>query len=172
MKDFPMKSLGAIEVKQPFPFEALPRVWRWIATFRGRICDDFAPQTEDDFILHMVSKWNTQKSWAVYADQELGGLITFERISPWLGTAHIILKPDFKGKGIAVQACKMALAEMFAEGIGKLGFYPLAGNKALGSLIVSLGAKRECKLKAHTLCNGKPADSWVYGLTAQDFKEQ
>ena len=161
-----------LKVESPFPFESLPRIWRWIEQFKGQVLDDFAPQTEDEFILYMVSKWDTQKSWAVYADNELGGLIRFEKVSPWLGTAHIVMKPDFQGKGLAVKACRIAVTQMFESGIGKLGFYPLADNFALGSLVVSLGAKREGKLKAHTLCNGKPTDSWVYGLTAQDFKEQ
>jgi hypothetical protein len=52
-----------------------------------------------------VSGWSEitghrQKTWAVYGDGELGGLITFERLSPWLGTAYCLFQPDFQGKGI------------------------------------------------------------------------
>lgn len=159
-----------IAVTSPFPFEALPRIWSWIAGFREKISDDFSPQSLEDFVSAMAAKWDRQKSWAVSADGELGGLITFERLTPWLGTAHLILKPDFQGRGIAVKACRLAVAEMFAEGIGKLAFYPLAGNLAIGSLLIHLGSTREGKLIGHTLSGGKPADMWVYGLSKENFE--
>ena len=161
-----------IRVCSPFPFEALPRIWRWIEPFRAKVSDDFSPQTLEAFVSSMASKWDQGKSWAVYGDDELGGLITFERLSPWLGTAHLILKPDFQGRGIAVKACRLAVAEMFAEGVGKLAFFPLAGNLAIGSLLINLGAEREGKMVGHTLCGGKPADMWIYGLSKVEFEEK
>lgn len=119
----------------------------------------------------MAQKWPGQKSWAIYGDGELGGLITFERLSPWLGTAHIVCKPEMQGKGLAVKAARLAVSQMFALGIGKLAFYPLAGNLAIGSLLVNIGAKREGKLEAHTLCGGVPTDVWIYGLSKGAFED-
>jgi RimJ/RimL family protein N-acetyltransferase len=159
-----------VEVRKPFPFEALPRIWRWIEPFRSKVSDDFAPQTLQDFLSSMAAKWDHQASWAVCVEGEIGGLITFERLTPWLGTAHLVLKPDFQGRGIAVKACRTAVAEMFADGVGKLAFYPLAGNLAIGSLLINIGAKREGRLAAHTLCGGKPTDVLLYGLTKGDFE--
>ena len=159
-----------VAVTSPFPFEALPRIWRWIETFKHKVSDDFGPQTLQDFVSFAAAKWDQQKTWAVYVDGELGGLITFERLSPWLGTAHWIFKPDFQGKGIAVRASRVAIAEMFAEGIGKLAVYPLAGNYAMGALLCSLGFEREGTLISHTLCGGKPTDMWGYGLTKSQFE--
>ena len=160
-----------IELTTPFPFESLPRVWRWIEPFRAKVADDFSPRDEHQFIAHMVEKWEGQKTWAIYRDSELGGLITFEKLSPWLGTAHLLLKPDFQGKGISLPVCKQAIAAMFEEGVGKLEFYPLAGNLAVGSLIVNLGAQREGRLRAHTVCDGKPTDVCVYGLLKEEFEK-
>lgn len=160
-----------IDVTSPFPFEALPRVWKWIEPFRSKVSDDFAPQSLPSFIEYMSLKWERQKTWAVYGDGELGGLIVFEQLNPWLGTASIVLKPDFQGQGIAVKACRIAVAEMFEQpGIGKVDFYLLAGNYAIGSLLITLGAKREGTLESHTLRNGKPTDLWVYGLTKASFE--
>jgi len=160
-----------IELTSPFPFESLPRVWRWIEPFRAKVADDFAPQNLGDFVNYMAEKWNRQRTWAVYGEGELGGLITFEPLSPWVGTAHVILKPDFQGRGIAVKACRQAVEAMFQQpGLGKLAFFILAGNLAIGSLLVGLGAKREGKLEGHTLCGGKPTTMWAYGLTKQDFE--
>lgn len=160
-----------IDVISPFPFSALPRIWRWIEPFRAKVSDDFGPQNLADFVSFAGLKWDRQKTWAIRVDGELGGLITFEKLSPWLGTAHWIFKPEFQGRGIAVQASRLALAGMFAEGVGKLAVYPLAGNKAMGSLLVSLGFQREGTLIAQTLCNGKPTDMWVYGLSKSQFEK-
>lgn len=158
-----------IQVVNPFPFEALPRVWRWIEQFRSKVADDFTPKSLPQFMEAMAAQWDQQTSWAVLADGELGGLITFQRLSPWLGTAHCLFKPDFQAKGIAFKACHAAVAEMFALGIGKLAFYPLQGNLAIGSLVCALGAKREGTLVAQTLVDGQPADILVYGLTKDNF---
>jgi hypothetical protein len=116
----------------------------------------------------MSAKWDRTKTWAVYGDGELGGLITFEQLSPWLGTAHCLFKPSFQGKGIAPDACRVALTEMFTL-VGKLEFYVNSGNKAIGSMLVNLGAKREGLLEKHTLCGGKPTDLIIYGLPKDRF---
>lgn len=159
-----------IEVKSPFPFEALPRVWRWIEPFREKLSDDFSPQTETAFLTYMAEKWKKQKTWAVYGSGELGGLIQFEKFTPWVGTAHFLLKPEFQRKGLSIKAARIAAAAIFEnEGIGKLTFNPFAGNLAIGSLLINLGAKREGTLTGHTLCGGKPADMWLYGLTKEAF---
>jgi RimJ/RimL family protein N-acetyltransferase len=133
----------------------------------------------------MLEQEAAQKTWAVYADGELGGMISFQRISPWLGTAHCLFKSDFQAlsrrssgrrrPSIARAACKLAVAEMFATGIGKLEFYPLAAadgaGGAIGSLVTSLGAKREGTLRGHTLQHGKPIDINMYGLTKTEFEK-
>lgn len=139
--------------------------------FKSKVSDDFGPQTLDAFVDLMTAKWEQPgyQTWSISADGELGGLVSFERLSPWLGTAHLLLKPGFHGKGVALEACRMAAAEIFRTGIGKLAFYPMAGNLAIGSLIVNLGGQREGCLKGHTLIGGKPADVWMYGLTKEDF---
>ena len=159
-------------VTSPFPFEALPRVWSWMRPFREKVSDDFSPQTLPEFLEAMAAKWESVRSWAVYGDAELGGLITFEQLTPWVGTAHFLLKQQFHARGIAVKAARAAAAEIFErETIGKLVFYPLAGNLAIGSLLCNIGARREGRLEAHTVCGGKPTDMCVYGLTKREFNE-
>ncbi|MBZ5578259.1 MAG: GNAT family N-acetyltransferase [Acidobacteriia bacterium] len=160
-----------IEITSPFPFEALPRIWRWIEPFRHKVLDDFGPQDLGQFVEWMAMKWDQQMTWAVYGDGELGGLLTFERLSPWLGTAHAIFKPDFQGKGITLSAVRetgLAIFDKMPE-LGKVEFYVPEGNLAMGSLLVNLGAKREAKLAAHTLCGGKPVDLWIYGIRKEEF---
>jgi len=159
-----------IEVISPFPTESLPRVWAWNERFRHQVSDDFSPQTQGEFVDAMLAAMDLQKTWAVYGDGELGGMITYQRLSPWVGTAHIFVKPKFQGKGLAPPALKIAFAEMFADGIGKLSFYPLAGNRAVGSLLINLGAKREGCLRSQTIAGGKPIDMHIYGMLKEEFE--
>jgi len=160
-----------IEVTSPFPFEALPRVWRWIEPFKEKLSDDFSPKDESSFLAFMAKKWQQQKTWAVRGDGELGGLIQFERLTPWLGTAHFLLKPEFQRKGLSIKAARIAAAAIFEnEGVGKLTFNPFAGNLAIGSLLINLGSKREGTLQGHTTRDGKPIDMWLYGLTKEAFQ--
>jgi len=159
-----------IEVISPFPTESLPRVWAWSERFRHQVSDDFSPQTQAEFVDAMLAAIDLQKTWAVYGDGELGGMITYQRLSPWVGTAHIFTKPNFQGNGLAPPALKIAFAEMFADGIGKLSFYPLAGNRAVGSLLINLGARREGCLRSQTIAGGKPIDMHIYGLLKEEFQ--
>ena len=163
-----------VRLDSPFPVEALPRVWGWMDSFRDRVSDDFGPKDLDEFVRLMVERSASPgfKSWAVSTEGELGGLISFEKLSPWLGTAHCLFKPSFQGRrgGLTLRACRSAVGEMFTTGIGKLAFYPLAGNLAVGNLIVMLGGSREGVLKGHTLSGGEPVDVWMYGLTKESFE--
>lgn len=159
-----------VRVESPFPFAALPRVWGWIQKFRHKVADDFSPKTLDEFVSLEASRWERQKTWAIYGDGELGGLVIFERVSPWRGEAHVLLKPDFQGKGVAMKACRQAVSEMFAHGVGKLSFSVLEKNLAVGSLICNLGGRREGCLRSETVQGGHPTDVWVYGLTKADFE--
>jgi RimJ/RimL family protein N-acetyltransferase len=159
-----------LAVDSPFPFEALPRVWRWIETFRERVADDFSPKTEAGFVDFMAARWESMKTWAIRVDGELAGLILFERVNDWLGTAHFLLKPEFHAKGIAVKAARAAVAEMFRAGAGKLEFRVIAPNVAIGSLICAIGGTREATQRSQTLQGGKPVDVWLYGLTKQTWE--
>lgn len=159
-----------VSVESPFPFEALPRVWGWIQGFRNKVADDFSPHSLDEFIRFQKAKWDSQKTWAILGAGELGGLVTFERLNGWVGTAHLLLKPDFQGRGLAAPALRKAFSEMYASGVGRLVFYVLAGNLAVGSLIVNLGGKREGSLRGQTLQDGIPTDVWVYGLMKTEFE--
>jgi RimJ/RimL family protein N-acetyltransferase len=147
-------------------------VWHWIETFREKVSDDFGPKDLKSFLEFMTGKWDRQKTWAVCGDGELAGLITFERLSPWLGIAHYLLKREFQGRGLGAKALRVAVAEIFRdEGVGKLEFWVMAGNLAMGSLLRSLGASREGTLVGRTLWEGKPKDMWLYGLGREAFNK-
>jgi len=140
-------------------------------TFRHLVADDFSPKDLPGFMAGLQLKFEQPgyQTWSISVDGELVGLIAMEKLSPWLGTAHWILKPDFHGKGVARKASMIAVTEMFESGIGKLSFYPLDGNWAMFSLLKSLGAQHEGMLRGQTLSDGKPVDMHLYGLMKEEF---
>lgn len=165
-----------VDVVSPFPPQSLPRVWYWLSGIRS---DDFAPQTLDQFVDAMLDAIEHQMTWAIIGNGELGGMVTFQRLTQWVGTAHIMLKPELQGKGVAAPALRIAFGEMFETGIGKLIFYPLGSDDgidgrsrglAVGALLISLGAQREGTLRAQTLVKGKPTAINIYGLLREEFE--
>jgi RimJ/RimL family protein N-acetyltransferase len=146
-----------VEISRPFPFEDAPRVWGWIEPFRNRVSDDFSPKTMPEFLLHFRQMAESSKTWAVYRDGELGGMITYQQVSPVVGTAHCTFKKQFWGSTVTIPAIQQAVAEMF-EDCEKLSLPVLAGNLAIISLLKKLGAVKEGVLRAQTRRDGKPVD--------------
>ena len=145
-----------VDVVSPFPTQSLPRVWEWLSNIRS---DDFAPKNIQQFVDAMLDAIDHQMTWAIFGDGELGGMITFQKLTKWVGTAHIMLKPEFQGQHVAPAALRTAFAEMFETGIGKLVFYPLGSDSgingrsrglAVGAVLINLGAHREGTLRAQT----------------------
>lgn len=153
-----------VELRSPFPAEDIPRIWAWIEPFRWRVSDDFSPKTLAEFVVHFrgVAE-RAAKTWAVYVSGELGGVITYERLSPVVGTAHATFKKSFWGQKTTLPAIDEAVNEMLADR-PKLSLPVIEGNKAMMGLLKKLGATQEGVLKAHTLRDGKPLDLVLMAL--------
>lgn len=165
--------MGAVvTVESPFPPYALPRVWKWVEDSHHQMCDDFSPKTLDQFIDH----WDGlvrggQRSWAVFVDNELGGALSSSRSTPIRADFHAIFKRSFWGQGIATQAFKLALGQLFDEGIQKITTGCFFDNHAVLGLFGKLGFEREGRLRDNTFRNGKSVDQVIVGLTASRFAE-
>lgn len=134
---------------------------------RSKLADDYGPRTLDAWVDQMGA--STEKTWGVYRDGELGGMLSFQRVSPWLGTAHCVFKPDFWGRAITRPAVESALREMFGSGIGKLSFAVFSDNRAIRSLLSEFGASVEGTLRKHTLRDGKPIDTVTLAIFKESF---
>lgn len=163
----------AVRVESPFPAYALPRVWLWIEEFRDRIADDFAPQTRDEF----VDQWaiaaadKTRKSWGVWRNDDLGGLVIWQpdpRI-PGLGKSNAVFKKSFWGRTTARPALAEIYMELFASGVRKIQTAPFRSNNAVISLAKSLGARSEGVFERHTLRRGKWVDVARLAIFKEDF---
>jgi RimJ/RimL family protein N-acetyltransferase len=159
-----------IHVISPFPTHSLPRVWGWIETFRNRVVDDFSPQTLDAFVAKSMADAESMTTWAVYRDGELGGMISFQRWTPVLGTCHCLFKREMWGRKTTLPALQQIASEIFATGIAKICLCVFSDNKAIIALVKELGAVTEGHYRNHTLRNGQLVDMTAIALFKEGFE--
>jgi RimJ/RimL family protein N-acetyltransferase len=144
-------------------------VWAWIQTFRDRVADDFGPQTLDEFVEHSLAEFQRVKTWAIYRDGELGGLVSFERWNPVLGTFHCLFKRELWGHQTTVPALRQVIGEMFDSGISKLALCMFADNRPIIALLRRLGAVPEGHYSRHTMRGGQLVDMVPFALFKEAF---
>lgn len=160
-----------VEIQSPFPTAEIPRIWGWLEPFRWRVSDDFSPKTLTEFIAFYRAQSERSTTWAVYRDGELGGVITYEQVSPVVGTAHCTFKKSFWGRTTTMPALQSAIAQMF-ERCSKLSLQVIDGNKAMLALLKELGASKEGTLIAQTTREGKPVDLVMLALFKDKFGKE
>lgn len=146
-------------------------MWSWVSDFRHRVTDDFAPETLTGF----VDQWEAaekagRKSWGIYRDGELGGVVTAADASPMLCQVSCIFKPSFWKGETPRHALTVVLGEIFG-GATKASMAFFADNRALISLAHQLGGVREGLFRRHTMRAGKLADVVVIGIQKEAFGE-
>lgn len=139
--------------------------------FLGRVSDDYSPKTVEDFIAFFERAADQQKTWAVYRNGELGGMISYQQVSPIVGTAHCVFKKTFWGHATTMEALRQAFLHMF-ENCTKISSPVMEGNKAMLSLLMKMGAKREGVLEAHTLRDGKPLNLVMTAFFRDSFTQK
>lgn len=164
-------SKAFVTIAEPFPEHALPRLWKWAEDSRHQMADEFSPKTLDEFVTHWERLVHSgHRSWAVFADGELGGALTSRRLNPMLADIHAVFKRTLWGRGVAVEAFRLVLSELFNDGVLKISSACFADNHAVLGLVGKLGFEREARLRKHTFRDGKLVDMAVVGLTAERFK--
>jgi len=159
----------SVTVASPFPDHAWPRVWTWIQTFRARVCDDFAPKTLEEFVEQTLERAARERTWGVYRDDELGGLITFEQVNPVTGISHLLFKRSFWGEATTIPAIATVYREIFESGIRKICSAAFRDNYAILELARKIGAREEGLLRQQTQRNGRMVDMTALGLLKEDF---
>jgi RimJ/RimL family protein N-acetyltransferase len=159
-----------IEVVSPFPEFAVPRVWDWIETFRQKVCDDYSPATREAFVGQTLAQLASGvRSWAIYRDGDLGGMVTYQAWNPKVGTAHVVFKRSFWGRETTETALRAIAGEIFSSGAEKITAYFFEDNHALRGLLKRFGAKREGWFEAQTVRGGKPIAIEAVGLFKEKF---
>lgn len=161
-----------IRVESPFPEYAIPRMWRWLRSIGSwRVTDDYGPQTEDEFIDHWREMLGAEgcQSWGVYQDDELGGVITVQYVTPNLSTAHLLFNKTFFGAHITIPAAREVFDLVFQSGTTRIESYVFEDNGSILGLAKKLGAVNEGRLRKRTIRKGRPIDLIILGLLKEDF---
>jgi RimJ/RimL family protein N-acetyltransferase len=160
-----------VRVSEPFPDHALPRVWHWIQSFRWRVADDFSPQTLEEFMLHW-SAHERRRSWAVYRDNEIGGLVTVDPMSQMVSIANCTFKRSFWSQAdVTLPALQQVYSEVFGStpDVHKILQWAFADNAQLLGLMRKLGAEKEATLRQQTRRRGELVDMIAIGLLREEF---
>lgn len=158
---------SAITIEEPFPLYALPRVWKWIESFRQKVFDDFGPKTEDQFIEYWVSR--QFRSWAVLRHGVLGGVITSTNITPRVAEMHCIFREEFWGHENTVPPI-CAVADILIEtGITKVTSCVTPDNHGIVALLKKIGGVREGHLRGQQLRGGKPSDLIIMAVHKEAY---
>ncbi|WP_051534630.1 GNAT family N-acetyltransferase [Deefgea rivuli] len=81
------------------------------------------------------------------------------------------LLPQWRQRGLATQAMRMWIAQLFAVGYRRLGLMISAENTASLALANKLGFQQEGLLREHFLIGGMPQDQVVLGLLATEWQQ-
>lgn len=160
-----------ISVQSPFPLHAVPRIWAWIQDFRWRVSDDFGPASEEEFVRTWLDRLEVQRSWAVYRDGELGGVVTASQETPIVATAHCLFAKRFWGHETTLPALRLAFGEIYRDfGVSKIASLAFEDNKQLLCLVRLLGGEKEGVLRKHTLRKGELVNMIAIGVLRSDFE--
>jgi RimJ/RimL family protein N-acetyltransferase len=163
-------TLSAVRVETPFPDFAAVRVWAWMEAFRSRVADDFSPQTLDAFMAQWDDRASSEQRWAVYRNDELGGLVTLQPLSPCVLGSHCVFKRSFWGSDTTTEALHQVYSLAFEiPTINKIFGVVFHDNAQIIGLCKSLGFTIEGRLRNHTMRGGQPVDMIALGLTREDF---
>jgi len=166
------KATPIVRVESPFPEYSLPALWKWTYSFRHRTMDDYSPQTESEFVeAFQRNSENGVETFGVYRDDELGGFVSIERLSPVLATSHVVFKPNFFGRATTDRSLIEIYGAVFASGVKKIASRVFADNTGIIALGVRLGAKVEGRFRAHTMRGGNLVDMAEIGLRAEDLTQ-
>jgi hypothetical protein len=158
----------SIEVREGFPEWAYPTAWAWAAT-RRECFDDFFPADFHVFVEEYSVRFRTARTYALWKNGSIGGVVILEAAGPCVATAHILLSRRLYGTPAAELAEVARRAFTDAPKLIRIQAFIPAWNRLAIALCKRLGAVEEGTLRAATLRAGRPADAVVLGLTRRDW---
>lgn len=166
--------LTEVVAREPFPDWALPVLWLWIEAVRRRVADDYGPKSFDEFLADWEARRGSRRTWGVWRDRQLGGMVSIEPVNPDVVVTHAIFKRDFWGRQTTMPALSQVYTEVFRQGVNKITSMIFADNYEIRALALALGAVEETDrrhpLKAATRRAGELVDMRVISLFREDFK--
>jgi len=146
-------------IYSPFPPADFPIVWRWLHEFPAANLDDFGPKDEADFIEMMHERAVKEKTWAVYHDGALCGIVSYLPVTKRDGMFHgICFTQSVHGKGVAKAAVYSVLQKLVRSGVDKVSAGFFADNPRVHRFLASLGGIDEGLLRRQTVRDGIEID--------------
>ncbi len=139
----PTATATELRVFSPFPMYAIPRLWDWTRKYRHRISDDFGHDSPESFADGLMARMeNGLETWAVERNEELGGFVCVEPITPVALSFHLLFKPQFFAKDTVDAALREVFKELFKrDGIEKISTHIFEDNDGMRSMMWRLGGK-------------------------------
>lgn len=143
-----------------------PICWSWLNRYYWKVADDYAPKTLQEFVDASISRGS--RNFGVYRNGELGGLIMFDRLSPYLCECHVYFKRSFWGWATTVPALQLARRWATTEGGYSKCTSPIfESNQLMVKLAERLGFIQEAFFRAHTTQRGKPVNVLYFSYFAR-----
>lgn len=163
-----------IEVVSPFPFHALPKLWRWTESVRSRIADDFFPETLDAFVEYWERlELGGRRSWGFALEGVLRGAAVSARTGAICCDIHCVFERKHWPQDRTRQAMRLVVDELFSDTpnnrIEKISTMAFADNNSLTAIVRSFGGTREGLLRNHARRGGKLVDVMMLGLERERY---
>ena len=165
-----MRHLAAnITITEPFESWAWPSAYAWAERCRSMFADGTVPSSLAAFVESNSVRFRSSRTFGLWKDGTIGGVVILEPASPHVVTAHILLSKRLWGiPAVQLQEAARLAFEADPALIRIQAFVP-AWNRLAIALCLRLGASLEGTLRSATLRNGKPADAVVMALTREDW---
>lgn len=153
----------------PYPADQLRAAWEWMNEFPLANLDDYGPKSYEEFEQDMLARLKTEVISGVKHRDKLVGIIGYLPITSRYGMFHgICFSKAVHGQGVASQAVRKFVANLFANGVEKISASYFADNRRVRRLLGNIGAVDEGYMRRQTTQKGKPVDSILVAI----FKEQ
>src|ERR1700733_5441043 len=88
---------GTVEIREPFESYAWPNAWFWCEAVRNQFADDFFPSTLAQFVEQYSVRFGNARTFGLWKNKVLAGIVVLEPQSPVVATAHILLSKRLWG---------------------------------------------------------------------------
>jgi RimJ/RimL family protein N-acetyltransferase len=140
--------------------EDWPLLWVWMQPYWSRVANDFSPDTIQDFVsMKRSQNWHRL---AVYRNNELGGILEAEHVSPVVAQVHVTFKKSFWGWQTTLPAMRLGMEYLWRQGYSKIRAQVYPDNRAIIRVIKTLGGRLEAVLNSETKRDGKLTDLHQY----------
>jgi RimJ/RimL family protein N-acetyltransferase len=157
-----------IEIKEPFPEWAWPKAWAW-ATSNRRSFDDFFPPDLARFVEEYSVRFARARTFGLWKDSSLDGIVILEPNSPTVATAHILVARRLWGLPAAELRKVAGVAFERDPWLRRIQAFVPASNRLAIALSKRIGGTAEGTLRKAIMRNGRMEDAIVFGLTREEF---